>query len=445
MSYDNANQNKLKFISNYSGQRSWNVLDYIVTVSDANSRIKIVEQDLLFGAGKLRPVVLNYVPPTCDVVGECGQGLCVEGEVVEPKQVIFELTKCFASKKFALNAQHLRKLDTGEWGFTEMGRETVNSYMPQLRKELAKQMYAEITMLAGTHADGSEYGAQKLQLINMQTGVINPTARIAITAEYEALGLQDPYILGGKDALYYQKMIGITGENANGIRINALDSSNIWYDQGIGAQVLNDIVNGDHVLTIDPRYFKYITYLKNAGIFRGGITTFDEFAMMRGTNGPDWGKTTWLDAQTGMVWDLYINYDKCTDIWSWHVEHNYDFFVMPPDVCLTEGINGIMKWRTCPEVIVDCPAGSPITSPTAGTEYSWTPGDIFPFTAYNANINGINTEPNLTITNIAGLVAAMNANYVQDIFSVDGSDVVYTGFTDITVNFNDGAITGTFS
>lgn len=445
MSYDNAQQNKLKFISNYSGQRSWTVLDYVMTVSDANPRVKIMEQDLLFSPGKLRKAVLNYVPPTCDVTGECGQGLCVEGEVVEPKQVIFEITKCFASRKFALNAQDLRKLDNDEWGFTEMGRETVNSYMPQLRKELAKQWYSEITMLAGTHADGSEYGDGKLKLIDKTTGVVNPTARIAITAEYEALGLQDPYILGGKDALYYQKLQPITGENANGINISALDNSNIWYDQGIGASVLNDIVNGDHVLTIDPRFFKYVSYSKNAGIFSGGITSFEQFAEMRGTFGPDWGKTTWLDMQSGIVWDLYINYDKCTDIWSWHVELHYDFFVMPPDVCLTEGINGIMKWRTCPEVITECPTGSPITSPGAGTQYSWTPGDIFPFTAYNANINGISTEPNVTVTNLAGLAAMMNANYVSDIFSVSGSDIVYTGFTDMSVNFNDGAITGTFS
>src|SRR5690606_14155078 len=128
--------------------------------------------------------------------------------------------------------------------------------------------------------------------------------------EYEALGFQAPYILGGKDIRYWQEMTSKAGLNDNGQRIDMVDSSRAWYDQGIGALVLNDIVNGDHVLTIDPSMFKYVSYLNNAGIFRAGVTGFDEFAEMRGTFRPDFGRTTWLDAQTGMVWDLYINYEK---------------------------------------------------------------------------------------------------------------------------------------
>lgn len=446
MPYDNANQNKLFYISNYSKQRTWNVLDFVPTVSDTNTGVKIVEQNILKSAGKLRPAVLNYYPPTCDVEGECGQGLCKTGETVEPKQVIFELTKCFATKAWSLNAEDLRKLDNDEWGFTEVARETVASYMPEVRKALAKRWYTEITLLAGTHADGSEYGDQKLSFINKSTGVINPTARLDITTEYETLGLQDPFVLGGKDVKYYQTLRPITGENADGIDISRLASENMWYDQGIGASVLNDITNGDHVLTIDPRYFKYISYSKNAGIFAAGATSFEQFETLRGTSGPDYMKGTWLDMESGVLYDIYLNFDKCTDQWSWHLELHYDFFVMPPDVCLTPGINGIMKWRTCPEVTTVCPTGSPRTSPGAGTQYSWTPGDIFPAQVYTSVIGGVSNEPNVLVTDIAGLAAMMNANYIADIFTVSGSDIVYTGFGDgITVNFNDGAITGTFA
>src|SRR5690606_32207991 len=154
------------------------------------------------------------------------------GTRIEPKQVILEISKCFASNKFRLNTSDIRLLDTGMWEFTETGREMINSYMPQLRKELAKQWYSQITMLAGTHSDGSEYGPQKLQLVNMQTGVVNPVGRLAIDTEYEALGFQAPYILGGKDIRYWQEMTSKAGLNDNGQRIDMVDSSRAWYDQG---------------------------------------------------------------------------------------------------------------------------------------------------------------------------------------------------------------------
>lgn len=443
MPYANANQDRLLFVSNYNEQRTWTVLDYFMAVSDASTRISIDENTFLYGPGKLRRAVINYYPADCDPVGTCGQGLCTEGTPIEIKQEIMDISRCFASKKYALRAEDLRLLDTG-WTFTDVGRETVNSYMPALRKALSKQIYAEVTMLAGVHADGSEYGPQKLQIVNMQTGVVNPVGRLSIEAEYETLGFQSPYILGGKDVLYWQKMVQSGGLNANGQYLDQVDSSNAWYDQGIGAQVLNDITNGDHVLTIDPQMFKFVTYSKNAGMFRGGVTSFDDFEQMRGTTGPDWGRTTWLDAQTGMVWDLYINYDKCTDIWSWHVELHYDFFVMPPFECVTPGINGIMKWRTCPEVIVDCPTGSPIASPGSGTLYSWTPGDIFPFYASSSNIGGVVNAPNVTVTSIDDLVAMMNDNYSQNVFVKNGSAIQYTGFVELDGNIN-GDITINFA
>lgn len=444
MPYANANQDRMLFISNLPQTRRYNFLNYVMDVSEASTRVTIDNNTFLFGPGKKRRAVLNYYAPDCDPEGTCGQGLCDAGEAMELRQEILDITKCFASKKYAFYADALRLVDN-QWTFTEAARQQINAMLPELNRRLSLKMLGEVYMLAGTHADGSEYGQQKLRVVDLNTGVVNPAARLALTEEYLRLGYQDPYILGGKDVFYWQRMQAIGGLNQFGQNIAQVDTNRTYYDDGLSDIVLNDVVNGGHILTIDPQVFKMVTYLKNAGMFRGGITSFDEFEAMRGTTAPDWGRTTFLDNTTGLVWDLYINYDKCDDVWTWHVEINYDFFVLPDGLCNIEGINGIMKWRTCPEVIADCPTGSPITSPGSGSLYSWTPGSIFPKYIATATIGSINTEPKVTVTSLADLAAMMNANYAADIFSVSGSDIVYTGFTAIEGSFNEGEIDFAFS
>lgn len=154
---------------------------------------------------------------------------------------------------------------------------------------------------------------------------------------------------------------------------------------------------------------------------------------------------TLIDPETGIPWDLYVRYNECTSQWNFQLKHRWDFFVMPDVACNIQGVNGIMHWRTCPEVLAECPTGvtpSPAVTPET---FSWTPtmANITSVsTSIIAGYGAVQNSPYPT-PNIAALAAYMNANS-QITFTVNGSAIEYTGVTPITANFN-GTVNATFA
>lgn len=446
MSFQNASLPIQLFVNNYGNTgRSYNILEYVRRVSGANTSINLQPNTFLNAPGKLRQVIMNYWPILCDPDGACDADICGEGTEAEPAQQIFDITRCTASKIYSLSKDNVRLTDAGDWDFTGIVRNIVNSLMPQMRRQLALDWLTYLYELAGTHTDGTE--TKRVTTTNNATGVVNPIGRFDINREYLDAGLTEPYVTGGTEVYNWQAMVGIGGLNAQGQRIDQLSLANTWYDDGLSAELLNDLVNGDHLLAIAPEMFKYVFYLENAGIFRTtGIEGLDVNTLfMRGTETVL--NTTLIDPVTGIPWDLDIYFSPCLKKVNFRIKHQWDFFVMPAVACNIASFNGITHWRSCPQIQVQCPAGSPIESPAAATVYNWNPSFTYPLLVSQMTIGGVSTNPNVTITNDTDLVAMMNDNYQpgSPIFTLVGANVTYSGYTALSGGLNNDTVTITFA
>lgn len=445
MSFVNASLPIQKFISNYGNtSRTYNVLRYVQETSRRNTAVDIDPNTFLAGGqgGKLRDVKLNHFPVICDVDGDCNANICEGGEELGPRQTMFTVGRCVASKVYSIAKGNVRLTDAGEWDFSGIGRQIVNSILPALRAELANEWLSILYSMAGVHADGSEWG-QRVSVVNPNTGVVNAMGFNTIYREYLDSGLEQPNIIGGGDVYALERMVQIGGQNQFGQNIAAVNTDGVYYDDGLGGRILGN-ANGDPLLAISPNVFKYIYFLENAGIFAtdgvSGIESFNAL-MMRGAE--SYINTVFIDPVTGIPFDLDIYMSACGKKISFQLKHIYDFFIAPDVACNIQGLNGIMKYRSCPAVEVTCPTGSPIPSPAAPTGFSWTPGDIFPVYAATLSIGGVENQPNVNITDIAGLVAMLNDSY-GNIFSASGSTVHYSGYSALSGNIN-GNINITFS
>jgi hypothetical protein len=443
MSFQNANILVQKFINDYGNRtRTYRAINFIRDVSIANVKTTLDPNTFIKGPGKLRQVRINYFPIQCDTEGSCTGNLCDDGEVIEPAQTMFNITRCTASKVYKIQKDDIRFTDNDGWTFTGVALEIIGSILPDMRRNLAIDWLTYAYTLVGIHRDGNL--THRISPVNQGNGVVNAKGLLEIRKEYVDGGFQPPYVLGGDDIYWLQEMTKIGGLNAQGQQINRVDTANTYYDDGLSDIILDDTANGGHILSITPDAFKYVFYSENAGIFRSDMTSINDIGMLysRGTNGFIEGVL--VDPVTNILWDLDVNYDKCNKYWTVKLTHHWDFFVMPSVACNIQGVNGLMHWRTCPEVLLPCPTGDPMPSPASSHTYSWTPTTAYPFFAHSSQIGQIQNQPNANITSLDDLVAMFNDNGGGVVFTKSGSSIHYTGYSAISGNIN-GDINFTFA
>lgn len=447
MSFINSGSTQLiqQFVDRYGNLgRNYSVFDFVLQTSQANNKITLDPNTFLKAPGKKRRVIVNYFPVQCDVLGDCDAGICDTGQKVEPKQQIFDITKCIASKVFSIDKNDIRLTDNGNWDFNGTALAIIASALPTLRREHAKALTTYLYDLAGVFPNG--VGNKRVSVTNPATGVINPMGKLQIEREYLDAGFMSPNIYGGAEVYNWQNMTRIAGLNASGQNLAMTNTDNTWYDDGLSDLILDDETNGGHILSIAPETFKYVWYSENAGIFATDLASIEGLGMLyrRGIDGFIEG--TLVDPETGIVWDLTITYDKCDQEWNFQLKHHYDLFVLPDIACNAQGVNGIFHWRTCPQVIAACPSGDTPSPAVAEIEYDWTPGDIFPLYVSSMNLGGVITQPMTNVADISALATLFTNNYQGDgtVFSVSGSDIIYDGYVAITGNIN-GDTTITFT
>lgn len=445
MSFLNASLPIQTFVNNYGNTgRTYEVIRAVQETSAMNTAVNIDSNSFVVQPGKLRAVKLNYFPIVCDVEGDCNSDICGEGEALEPRQQMFTIGQCIASKIYQIDLDDVRLTDSAEWDFSGIGRAIVNSILPALRQRIAEEWLTNLYLIAGVHRDGTQYG-RRLNLVNPNTGIVNGAGLDPVYREFLDSGLQRPVIIGGGDIYAYQRNVERGGLNAAGQRVDMLDLNGIYYDNGLGASILGT-ANGDNVLAISPNMFKYVYYLKNAGIFAtDGIAGIGDFNRLMRAGNESRIATTMVDPVTGIPFDLDIYMSACSQYINFKLTHRYDFFQMPDVACNIQGLNGIMHYLTCPEVEVTCPSGSPVPSPAAPTVFSWSPGDIFPLTVGSISLGAVENSPNQQVTNIADLLDLLNDTMGSGMFAISGTSIYYAGYSALSGSLNNGQIAITFA
>lgn len=449
MSFANANLPIQLFVNDYGNLgRTYQAIDYVKSVSDANFKVELDPSTFLFNPGKQRQVKMTYWPILCEVDGSCDANVCDTGTEYEPKQVMFDITRCTASQVFSLAKNNIRLLDNNTWDFSQVAKMIINSALPQLRRQLATDWVDYLTTLAGLHPDGNP--THRITVTNPTNGIINPIGLNDMRREYAENGLSQPYIMGGAEVYNWLSMARIGGLNAQGQYVDQVSTQDVWWDDGLLTQTLDDSANGDWIIAIAPEVFKYVYYLENAGLFATTSPDATPAALntlfQRGTETLLNGVI--VDPVTGVPWDFDLYFSPCGKKWNWQLRHNWDFFVMPDVACLGQGVNGIMLYRTCPYKIAACPTGDNPSTPVALDTFQWDPGSIFPRTIYTSDIAGVDTVNNtpVTVTNRAELAAYMSgASGIA--FTANGNNIEYTGYSAISASLvtNDGTVTSSFA
>lgn len=448
MSFANANLPIQMFVNNYGNLgRTYQIIDFVRRVSDANNSIQLDPSTFLFNPGKLRQVKVTYWPILCDVDGDCEANVCEDGETVEPKQMMFDIDRCTASRVFSLNKNDVRLLDNGSWDFSSVARAITQSALPTLRRQLAIDWITYLSQLAGVHPDGNF--THRITVTNPTNGIVNPIGLNDMRREYQDTGLMEPYIIGGAEVYNWLSMTQIGGLNAQGQRIDQIPTRNTWYDDGLLSDVLDDEVNGDWIFAVAPEVFKYVYFLENAGLFATGAPAASPESLnmlfQRGTE--TFLNGVLIDPITGIPWDFDLYYSPCGKKWNWQLRHRWNFFIMPDTACLGQGVNGIMAYRTCPYKIAPCPTGDNPSTIVDTETFSWNPADVT-FTIFRSTIGGVETvlTTPVVIADEEDLASYMT-NASQIAFTTDGTNISYTGFSAIDASFetSQGTIEATFA
>lgn len=403
----------------------------------AASRINNITIDSnITKVGKLRQIKISHFPVDCDAVAaDCTGNVCDDGEVQEPVQELFLIDDCIASKVFSINMDDLRLID-GNYNFSDIAKALIRSKLGSITKELDDRLLAKVIAHRGLHMDGNPYNAA--QITDTATGVMQPIGAWGIEEEFSRGGYQTPFIIGGKDMFLWKKAQAIATENnTTGQDYAKIGSANWYYDQEVDNVTGSTAATGGQLLAFDADAIEFVTYNENVGMFATDLASVDDMeALFNQSKDYIFGILT--EPNTGLTWDLDIKFKDCTKKWNLQFKLRWDIFFPKIESCNGQGINGIMVYTTCPYVLAPCPTGT-APSPVANTHlYSWTPGASYPFTLADAVIGGVHTQPNVVITNIADLVAAMNDSYGSQTFTVSGANIQYTGYSKITGTLNTG-------
>ena len=159
-----------------------------------------------------------------------------------------------------------------------------------------------------------------------------------------------------------------------------------------------------------------------------------------------------MSPRYGLLFDFYAKFNDCDGLygsWSWFLSLDWDIVFPTIQTCNIQGVNGIMMYKTCPVVIPVCPTGDTPSPAAVSRVFHWAPGSIFSPSLLigDITIGGINSQPAVNVTNLTELAAAMNDAYNPDnvTFTKVGDTIAYTGYSAMSGQINNSAITITFA
>lgn len=449
MSFELAHQAVQRFI--IDKQYSTPKYDSIRALLDARSlNTTITEQDLgtILQTGKNRTIKISYYPIDCDAAADdCNQNLCDTGTVNEPVQEFFTMSRCTATKPKRLRVQDVRDID-GNYNFSQNAMAQINAGIGAWRKAFALELDTLLLANAGLQLDGNT--THQVSMTDNTNGKLLPWGKWQVEKDFADGGFTNPFIIGSTEVFQWiqSNKDSVSATNTTtGQDLARLGETNMYYDTLLN-QVGGDTENGEHIIAFDPQAVKFVSYNKNVGIFGTDLASPEQLDAVYKRGGTDYIKGFFRDPVTGLMLDFYMDFKKCEGddgAFDWYLKLNWDIFFPKIQQCNKQGVNGIFHYRTCPIKIPACPTGTTPPSPAVASEYDYTPGAIFPLTIGSITLGGVTSQPNVQIADITALVALFNDVLPNVIFSVDGSDVAYTGYEAITGSINNGEHSVIFS
>lgn len=348
MAFTDASQARLRYLSVPYGYGSR--IKTIVALLDAAKKNNAINvEDFGGSTGKKRQVNVWYVPMECEDDGSCSDNICDPADTIAPVTVPFTIDDCVATRPISLSRDDIRLID-GNWNYSGYAITMLDRQVEEIRRKLNDKANTFLVSNVGDFDDGSS--SKLISLIDPNTGAVRPAGYDEIVLAIQDAGLNDPFVVGGKDVFALQRALNIGGLNQYGQRIDAMDVPNAYYDAAL-ARAFGDPTHG-HIVAFSPEVFKFIPWSENAGMFANA--EFSRDILEKSFNaGGTYIHTVLPDNATGLVYDLDIIYDACTKKWNMQLRLPFDIFTLPNALCNEEGVNGIFHFQTCLPAPVECP------------------------------------------------------------------------------------------
>lgn len=412
-----------KFLYTYANtSQNFPIISALVDSSRRNTSIN--ESLTERGAGKKRKVRLDFILPDCDDTGSCGANLCdAAGRELEITTQFYDLSKCTASPVYLFNVEKVRDIDGIEGN--ELFLRQMSSNLVAVRKKLATQITAFLVANVGRFADGSE--SKRTVLVDPSTGILRPYSANELRRTYTDMQMNDPFLVGNASIFHAQQGLGSTTvSGAQPFFPNA------YYD----ALVSQAYGGGEHIITWDPAFLKFVTYNKNVGQFATnykGLNLQDAYQ-----SGDEYIHATILDPVTRLLWDFNAIYDKCTKAWKINFELEWDIFFLPQTTCQPAWVNGILHWTGCDPVEMECPETNALP-PAAPVAYAWTPsGEALPEFVDVLTVGEKEFKPEVQANTVADWAAILNGLGIGNFTVVSGS-IRYNGYSALSGTYNGNA------
>src|SRR5690606_28112510 len=247
----------------------------------------------------------------------------------------------------------------------------------------------------------------------------------------------DPYIVGGKDVFVWERGIAMGGLNAQGQRIDAIQFGNAFYDNVL-ENAFADPSSG-HILAYSARSIMFVPFVRNVGQFANKppvtVEGFNRLSQMF-RQGETYYRGVVIDPLTGLMYDLTIERDACSDSFNMRLSIEWDLFNFPQMLCNVEGVTGVFHFTTCLPVEIPCPSpANPNPQPSIMSATVDTDGDL------PASVTGIKVgsttyqvSPAVSVTNATELAALLTSTIPGYSFFGNNTDetIGYMGYSGIT-------------
>lgn len=302
------------------------------------------------GNGKRKSVDVNYYQKLLEsTVNESITDDCSTGNESVPYCENVEITNELETTNLVFDEDNMRRI-CGPLGARDEDwiARIMNAQLNALLVRLDKLVLAQVLANVGSFMDGSTIKA--VQLFNtVATDAQGPRA-LAMTLFQDELDqaalMGPPNIIGANKVNRWVKALGYGTSNAAGLDLSKLSSEfNFYYDRFV-----EGVFGEDEFLVIAPGVSQLLTWNKYVGPYAKANDVFEH--------------GTIVDPFTGIVFDMKMHYDDCTDMFYIKFQLNWEFWSMPDDAADSSddhyGVNGIFNYEVC-DSVTECASGHSVS------------------------------------------------------------------------------------
>ena len=302
------------------------------------------------GNGKRKTVTVNYYQKMCESsVNESITDDCSTGTETVPYCEDVTITNELETTNQVFDQDNMRRIceplgATDEAWIARIMMAQMNALLTSLDKLVITQVMAAF----GTFMDGSTI--KPVQLFNtVATDAQGPRALALslIQDEFDQAGFNGvPSLIGANKLNRFYSALDIGAVNAAGLDLSKLGgATNFFYDRFV-----EPILGVDEFIVMALSVAQLLTWNKYRGNYAVSSPTFEH--------------GTVVDPFTGIMFDLKMHYNDCTDMFYIKLQLNWEFWSTPDDQdasCIDQyGVNGIYNYEVC-DTVNECASGHSVS------------------------------------------------------------------------------------